>query len=228
LDQERKPYLSIVGTLQYLAHTTRPDICNSVRNLARFSHNPGEAHYVAAKRIVRYVAGTQELGLVYKSRKRSGEPLQLTGYADASWGDCPDSARSTTGLIFFLAGGPIAFTSRTQKSVARSTMEAEYMALFEAAQVAQRLRELLQHLGVRIEHPTTLFEDNAACVITANGDGHTKGAKHIEIRYHFTRELVKKNIVQIEKVGTEVQLADGLTKNVPLARLEQLRAILLG
>jgi hypothetical protein len=224
LEMASKPYRSLVGCLSYISYVTRLDVSNAVRALSSFSNNPGEPHGTAAKRCLRYLSGYPELGIVYKSAARlGGAPLELVGYCDASWGDHPDSARSTTGFVFVLAGGPVAYASRLQKSTARSTMEAEYMALFEGAETCEQLRDLLKHVGEQQRGPTALYEDNAASIAIANANGcPSKAARHIKIRYHYVRELVQDRII------SELQLADGLTKNLPQARLEELRAKLMG
>ena len=223
------PYRSLVGSLMYAAHVTRPDIANTVRGLGTVAHNPGEEHWLKAKRCLRYLSGTKELGLVYWRKDRLEEQqLLLTGYVDADWAGDSHSGRSTSGCLFMVAGGAVAFASRLQKSVARSTMEAEYMALFEAAQMAIILRDLLQHMRQPQLEPTIIFEDNTACIALANSQGYTKRSRHVNIKYHFTREQVQSGIITVQQIGTKEQLADGLTKNVSPARLEELRDVIMG
>ena len=223
------PYRSLVGSLMYAAYVTRPDIANTVRGLGTVAHCPGEEHWLKAKRCLRYLAGTKELGLVYWHKDCLEEQeLLLTGYVDADWAGDSDSGRSTSGYLFMVAGGVVAFASRLQKSVARSTMEAEYMALFEAAQMAIVLRDLLEHMQQKQKEPTIIFEDNTACIALANTQGYTKRSRHVNIKYHFTKEQVQDGIISVLQIGTKEQLADGLTKNVTPVRLEELRDSIMG
>ncbi|CAM9667740.1 unnamed protein product, partial [Phaeothamnion confervicola] len=150
--------------------------------------------------------------------------LELVGYSDAYLAECLDSGRFTIGGPFLLAGGVLAFSSRLQHSVAQSTMESEYMALFDASQEVEQLRMLLAHLSVEQTAPTLIHEDNTAALAVAMAAGHMRQSRHIRIRYHFTRELVAAGVIVVEQVITADQLADGLTKNVGLERLLALRA----
>ena len=227
LDPTTHPYRSVVGSLMYAGHVTRPDISNAIRILARYLESPGEKHWAAAKKCIRYLAGTKSLGITYQ-RGSVGELPKLQGYSDANWAGDLDNARSTTGVVFMLAGGAVSFTSRLQQTVARSSMESEYMALYEAAQTAQQLRQLLTHLGVEQPNATEIYEDNEACATIANPKSYTRRSRHIDVRYHFTREAVENGIITISMVSTDDQLADLLTKNLPAPRLSKLRGALMG
>ena len=115
-----------VGSLQYLAMMTRPDIAHSVAYLARFNANPGPAHWNALKHLFRYLKGTSDHKLMYRGDLAGSEPF-IT-YTDASHGDCVDTGRSTAGFVTMMAGGAIGWYSKLQTIVALSTTEAEYMA----------------------------------------------------------------------------------------------------
>jgi hypothetical protein len=219
-----KPYRSLVGSLMYAAWVTRPDVANAVRVLSRYMQEPGERHWLAAKRCLRYLAGSKSIGITY--RQSEPEDQRLEGYSDANWAGDLDNARSTTGVAFTLAGGVISYSSKLQATVARSSMESEYMALFEAAQTAEALRNLLQHLGAQQTDPTPIHVDNTACQLIANPNSYTKRSRHIHVRYHFTREAIEQNIITLIRVSSENQLADGLTKNLPAPRFNTLRSIL--
>ena len=115
-----------------LSICTRPDITYSVSNLARFSQHPTREHWTGVKRLLRYLKGTADLGILY-TREKSGE---LRGYTDADWGGDQDSRISTSGYVFLRAGGAVSWKSRKQQTVALSTAEAEYVAASAAAQEA--------------------------------------------------------------------------------------------
>ncbi|CAN0457639.1 unnamed protein product, partial [Phaeothamnion confervicola] len=97
------------------------------------------------------------------------------------------------------------------------------MALFDTAQEAEQLRELLAHLGAEQVAPTVIYEDNTAALAVAMAAGHTRQSRHIRILYHFTQELVAAGVIAVEQVSTTDELADGLTKNVGQDRLLTLR-----
>ena len=123
------PYLSAIGTLQYLATMTRADIAYVVVLLARFSSNPGPKDWQAVKHLFRYLKGTLEYKLTYSGELGSDI---FTAYCDAAHGDCKDSGRSTGGYLTMMAGGAIGWSSKLQGTVALSTTEAEYIAAVEA------------------------------------------------------------------------------------------------
>ncbi|CAM9952920.1 unnamed protein product, partial [Phaeothamnion confervicola] len=217
-------YRSIIGSLMYAACITRLDVAYQVRSLARYATAPTAAHMMAAKRVLRYLIGTPTVGLLYYRQRAAAtatatpatatgaESLELVGYSDANLAGCLDSGRSTTSCLFLLAGGVVAFSSRLQHSVARSTMESEYMALFDAAQEAEQLRTLLAHPGLEQTAQTVIHEDNTVALAVAMSAGHARQSRHIRICYHFTRELVAAGVIVVEQVSTADQLADGLTK----------------
>jgi p-aminobenzoyl-glutamate transporter AbgT len=101
------------------------------------------------------------------------------------------------------------------------------MALFEGAQMAVHLRRLLEHLGKPIPTPTTLYEDNAAAIVVAVAHSNSTASRHIKVKYHWTREQIEEQEIEIVKIGTGEQLADGLTKNLPFARLAEIRTTLM-
>ena len=121
-------YQSVVGGLMYLATCTRPDIAFAVGMLARFSSKPNRSHWVAAKRVLRYLKRTMNFGLFYSNG--SG----VLGYSDADWAGDMDDRKSTSGYMFQIAGGPVSWRSKKQDTVALSTAEAEYVALSSAVQ----------------------------------------------------------------------------------------------
>ncbi|CAN0137298.1 unnamed protein product [Phaeothamnion confervicola] len=177
---------------------------------------------MAATRVQRYLIVTPTLGLLYcrqpaaatatttPATASAAKALELVGYSGASLAGCLDSGRSTTSGLFLLTCGIVTFSSRLQHSVARSTMESEYMALFDAAQDAKQLRELLAHLGLEQTGPTVIREENMAALVVAMAARHTRQSRHIRIRYHFTRELVAAGVIVVEQVSTADQQADSL------------------
>lgn len=142
---------------------------------------------------------------------------------DADWGSDVATRRSTSGVIVFLAGGPVIFRSKRQHSVALSSAEAEYMALSSCSQDVIWLRQLLDELGVHIKDATTVEVDNQAAIAMAQRAGYQSRAKHIDLRVHFVRDAVARGDIKLQYVPTNDQLADFLTKPLPAPRLLDLR-----
>ena len=131
-------YQSAVGSLQYLSTMTRPDISFAVSNVAKFCSKPSKEHWVAVKRIMRYLKGTLNYGLLYKKNKLN----TCVGYSDADWAGDVNDRKSTSGYIFQVGGTAVSWKSQKQSCTALSTAEAEYVALSQAAQEAIWLRQL--------------------------------------------------------------------------------------
>ena len=152
----QRQYQSAVGSLMYLAVSTRPDISYAVSSLARFSCKPTNEHWTALKRLLRYLKGTTNLGILYSNTGMD----KCIGYIDADWAGNQDDRKSTSGYIFLLCGGAISWKSQKQKCVALSTAEAEYIAMSTATQEAIWLRQLIAEISNSSKSPTLMFEDN--------------------------------------------------------------------
>jgi hypothetical protein len=151
-----------------------------------------------------------DLGLVYEP---DSDPL--TGFVDADWGSCTEDRRSFTGYIFLLNGGPVSWDSRKQRTVALSTTEAEYMALSEGVKEAIYLQRLLQELGADEMIGSVVFCDNKGSLRLAENPTFHARSKHIDIRHHFVRDVLRTKKVTLEHVPTDHQVADFLTKGLP-------------
>ncbi|KAK9665921.1 hypothetical protein RND81_14G146000 [Saponaria officinalis] len=135
-----KLYRSIVGGLNYLTHT-RPDISFPVSVVSRYMHKPTKQHLGAAKRILRYVAGSLNAGIWYT--KVSDSNFKLVGYSDSDHAGSLDDRKSTSGNVFSLGSGAITWSSKKQETVALSSSEAEYAAISSASRQALWLQKLL-------------------------------------------------------------------------------------
>jgi hypothetical protein len=155
------PYRNLVGELMYLADTTRLDIFFQVCSLSRFNNNPGKEHWIAAKKVLRYLKGHMNVVITYGP----GE-VKLEGFTDADYGGDRDGRRSTTGYLFRCGpkSSPFSWRAKLQPTVAQSTAEAEYMAAAAAANQAIWLRRLFKDLGYEQTGPTVLHEDNQSCI----------------------------------------------------------------
>lgn len=215
-------FKSMIGGLRYLVHT-RPDIAYSVGIVSRFMEHPAILHLNAAKRILRYVKGTLEFGLVYT--KESGNNL-LTGYSDSDMGGSIEDRKSTGGMVFYLNESLITWVSQKQRCVALSTCEAEFMAATAAACQAIWLRKLLGQLTGNNVGPVVLYIDNRSAIDLAKNPVFHGRSKHIDIRYHFIRECVERGEIVIKHVVTDGQRADIMTKALNTVKFENMRKLL--
>ena len=169
-------------------------------------------------RVLRYLQGTIDYAVVY-GWDTQGLEAGLLGYSDADYAGDTEDRHSTTGHLFLLNRGPISWTSAKQRCVATSTAESEYIALAEAGKQSQWLQALLrklqceQLLGESLTVP--LLRDNQACITIAQDPTSHNRTKHIDVRYHYIRQLATYGKVTIDYDPTEKMVADILTK--PLA-----------
>ncbi|XP_052728444.1 secreted RxLR effector protein 161-like [Vigna angularis] len=177
---ESIPYASVVRSLMYAQTCTRPDISFAVGILGRYQSNPGMDHWKAAKKVLRYLQGTKEYMLTY----RKSDHLEMVGYSDSDYAGCVDSRKSTFGYVYLLAGGAISWKSAKQSVIATSTMEAEFMACFEATVHALWLRNFVSRLGIidSIARPIRIYCYNSAAVFFSKNDKYSKGAKHMDLK----------------------------------------------
>ena len=221
------PYLSAIGALLYLANNTRPDIAFSVNLLARYSAAPTQRHWKGIKHLLRYLKGTVDLGLFYKYKNDA--PYTLTGFADAGYRSDPHKERSQTGYVYTYGGTAISWKSVKQTCVAVSSNHAEILAIHEASRECVWLRSVVHHIlkttALKTEdlEPTTLHEDNAACIAQLKG-GYIKGdrTKHISPKFFYTHELQKKGDITVKQVRSSDNLADLFTKSLPTCTFKKL------
>jgi chaperone required for assembly of F1-ATPase len=155
-------YASVVGSLMYAQTCTRSDISFAVGMLGRYQSNPGREYWQVAKKVLRYLQGTKDYMLMYR---RSNE-LGVIGYSDSDFAGCIDTRKSTFGYLFMISQGAISWKSAKQTIVASSTMEAEFVACFEATIHALWLRNFISGLAVvdTISKPLKIYCDNSAAV----------------------------------------------------------------
>lgn len=214
-------YRGKVGSLMYTATQVRPDVLTAVGDVARYCNNPDETHEKAVDQVFHYLAGTKDLALVFNRTIENATTLY--GYVDANWGEDLVDRKSITGYVFLLCGSAISWKSKRQDTVARSTMEAEYMALSDCASEAMFLRQLLGELQLKQENPTIIYEDNDTAKGLAEERKTTQRSKHIDIKYHYVRELIEKKEIVVKRVESRENCADILTKGVARFQFEYLR-----
>lgn len=215
-------YKSLVGGLRYLVHT-RPDIAYSVGIVSRYMEKPTTMHLNAVKRILRYVKGTLNFGLVYS--KGGGNNI-VTGFSDSDLAGHLDDRRSTGGMVFYLNESLITWVSQKQRCVALSSCEAEFMAATATACQGIWLRNLLNQITGECIGPVILYIDNKSAIDLAKNPVFHGRSKHIDIRYHFICECVDRGEIVLKHVSSDIQRADTLTKALSTVRFEKLRELL--
>ncbi|GKV30830.1 hypothetical protein SLEP1_g39605 [Rubroshorea leprosula] len=206
----RVPYSSAVGSLMFAMVGTRPDIAQAVEAVSKYMANPGRVHWDAVKWILRYLKDTSSVSLCY----RSMEP-DCVGFVDADFAGDRDKRRSTSGNVFIMAGGAVSWESKLQPVVALSTTEAEYISISHACKEAIWLERLLAEFKMKQDTFSMHCDSQSALLLAKNPTFHSC-TKHIDVRYHFVRQLVEDGKILLHKVHTSSNPADMLTK--PVAR----------
>jgi hypothetical protein len=203
-------FRQMTGCLMYLL-ASRPDLTFSVCLIARYMERPTELHLAAAKRVLRYLKGSFDFGILYK---RNCE-LKLEGWSDSDYDGDLDDRKSTSGYVFMLGSSPISWSSKKQPIVTLSTTEAEYVSAASCACQAIWLRRILDHL-LQTQKCTTIHCDNSSSIKLSKNPVMHGRCKHIDVRYHFLRDLTKEGVVELIHCSTQDQVADIMTKALKL------------
>eukprot|EP00253_Pinus_taeda_P020067 PITA_20067 len=190
-DMSHVPYASVVGSLMYVMVCTRPDIAHAVGVLRRFMSKPRKEHWTTVKRVFRYLRGT----------------------SDYDWAGDLDQRRSTSGYMFNLFGGVVSWISKKNFVVALSTTEAEYIAATHASKEAVWLQRLCSSMGLVQEAIRIDYDRQSEIFLAKNPTYHSK-TKHIDVQYHFVRDMIEDKKVFLVKVDTLKNTTDTLTKSV--------------
>ncbi|XP_057543800.1 secreted RxLR effector protein 161-like [Amaranthus tricolor] len=212
------PYASAIGSIMYAMICTRPDVAFALSMCSRYQSNPGDAHWIATKNILKYLRRTKDNFLVYGGANE----LFVTGYTDASFQTDKDDFRSQSGFIFCLNGGAVSWKSSKQSSVADSTTEAEYIAAAEAVKETVWIKKFISELGIvpSIENGIKLYCDNEGAIAQSKEPRSHQKSKHVERKFHLIREIVGRQDVIISRVDTTDNIADPLTKPLPQPKHE--------
>ena len=215
----KQPYREAIGSLMYLTVGTRPYLSYAICTLAKFVENPSELHWDAVKRVIRYVIHTKNLGLVYGGSELHPPDV----YVDADWAGDKATRRSMSGFLATMNGTAVAWCARQQEVVALSSAESEYISMCNGARETLWLRRLLAGLQVvlSIEAPTLMYVDNQAAIALAHNSAVNRRNKHIDVRYHFMRQVVEDGIIKLDYCPTDEMVADMFTKALGRIKLQK-------
>ena len=216
------PCRNLIGCLMYIMVCTRPDLSTAINILSRYCNKNNKELWQCLKRLLRSLKGSMNLKLTH--RKGNYDQI-LIGYVDSNGGgDEGTDRKSTTSYLFQLFERcTICWNTKRQASVAVSSTEAEYMALFEAVKESLWLKSLAKSINIKFLKPITIYEDNIGCMSIANNPTSHKRMKHLDIIYHFSKEQIEKKVIALEHVSTGDQIADALIKPLPSAECLEFR-----
>ena len=204
-------YSQIIGSLMYLMNCTRPDIAYAISKLSRYTSNPGEDHWKAIIRVLRYLRFTRDHGLNF-----TRYPAVLEGYCDANWISDTKDSKSTSGYVFTLGGAAISWKSTKQTCIARSTMESEFIALDKAGEEAEWLRHFLEDIPMwpKPMPAICIHCDSQSAIGRAQNHMYNGKSRHIRRRHNTVRQLLSNGIISIDYIKSKENIADPLTKGL--------------
>jgi hypothetical protein len=238
-EQRTKLYQELVGSLAYISMYTRPDVAQTHSELSRYLQNPGQKHVSAAYHAWKYLIGQKQLAIgahgdhgidgkstdgshamytssatgIARADLADNEPL-FYGASDAAFADDLLTRRSSQGYLFMLYGMPIDWKATLQRSVTKSTTEAELLALSTAASELQAWNRLFKHIKFDLEIVPTIYCDNLQTVgvVTKDEDKLFTRLRHVDVHQHWLRQEVAEGRISVQWKPTNLMPADGLTK----------------
>jgi len=222
---EATPYRQLVGSLLHLSNTVRPDICYATGYLSRYMHNPTNALWKAAKRVLRYLKQTPTMGLVYQISK---DRKVISTFADADWGQEKPSRKSISGNVVLFGGALVNWRSKQQSIVALSSKEAEYISLASCIQDVIWFKKFETTLGMVMDEKVvrelfniSIGEDNQSCISDAKSPVLSSYSKHVDIKYRYLVQNIENGNIGIHYVPTDEMIADAFTKNLTNSKFNQ-------
>ena len=215
-----KQYRGAIGNLLYLAICTRPDILYAVSRAARKNNNPTLEDWKSLMKILRYLRTTENYGIKF-SKDRT-----LKVYADADYAGDLESRKSTSGFIIKIGSSPTSWYSKLQHCVATSTAESEYYSVSDCSKHSLWYLNLLNELNINLSY-IIINVDNKAAIYNCQNQSINPRSKHIDIKYHHIRDLVKRNKIKLKYIESEENIADGFTKYLNNTLMDRFRNSLL-
>lgn len=217
-------YREIIGSLMYAMIYTRPDIAFVLGKLSQYMQDPAEHHRAGLNRVMRYLRSTVQHRICFRPAQES----RLQVYSDADYAADKTDRKSISGSLGLLGGGPIFYASKKQKAVSTATTEAEYVSMAVTAKQGQWIAQILRDMGYpEYVAPNGMtvatYGDNQGAIALAKNPHLTERSKHIDVAYHYVRDLQKKGRTDIQYIPTDKMAADGLTKPLAKAGLKKFK-----
>ncbi|KAI1668818.1 hypothetical protein L13192_06277 [Pyrenophora tritici-repentis] len=222
-------YSQIIGSLMYAMVFTRPDIAFVLGRLAQYMRDPVEMHGTALKNLMRYLRSTVKQKIRFGP---GGDHQNEFGiYTDADWASDKTDRKSMSGGVGMFYGGPFSWAAKKQKSVATSSAESEYISQAMYAKQGQWAAQVLRDLGLHQyvnENGITvqMYGDNQGAIALVKNPHLHERSKHIDICYHFIRDLAEQKKLQISYIPTDEMVADGMTKPLQRVAFERFKKML--
>ncbi len=225
-----KWYQQLIESLMWSAMHTRLDLAYSVRVLSRYAHNLSPTHCILVKRMLRYIAETINVDLTFKRsdyHEFNDQLLDdLIDYSDSDFAGLKVKRHSTEGYVFMLAEDAISHSFKQQFIIALSSCEVEYMILFEAAKEAIWIRQFLNELNFRNDQLVLIFADNKSAIDLIINPLYHKRTKHIEMRWHWIREMMNRKKITLKYLSISEMIADDLIKSLSISAFSKFRIML--
>ena len=218
-----KSYQSVIGSLTYICYATRPDLTHAVNTLSRYSTNPSKEHFVALKRILKYLRGTSTLALHYV--KSDGPDVITSAYTDADWGGDQSTRRSVSGNVIKLNQNTVVWRTKRQTRVSASTSESEYLALAEGVKDVEWLQNFLFEI-TKVQHQVKMYCDNQATIHMVKNDSHFK-ARHLDISAQFVNSNIMRAHYSLTWCPSEDMQADIMTKATGEPTFARMRSLIM-
>ncbi|KAL1194809.1 Retrovirus-related Pol polyprotein from transposon RE1 [Cardamine amara subsp. amara] len=200
-------YISVIGSMPYLLFT-RTDIAYAANKISQYMHHLLEDHCLAAKRVLRYLDGTQKMGFFFSAFNL----MTVHAFSDAEWAGDKDNYTSTCVYLVYVGTHLVSWSSKNQKTVAHSSTKADYKSISATASEVEWVMTLLGELGFSSSKPPVIYCNNiGANYLCVNPIFHSR-MKHVAVDYHLIRDIVQSGLLRLRHVTLADQLADTLTK----------------
>ena len=210
-EKTQSMYRSGVGTLLYLTLQSRPDITNPVRELSKSMDDASMAQVTEMYRVINFAPETKTLGLRMVPIFNGIWKLEALSYSD--FANDKDTRYSVYGYIIYFCDIPVAWKSKSMKSVVLSTTEEEYVAVSEVVKEIKVLYQMLRSMEIKGPLPIKVQVDNVGAVWLANNSSVSERTKHVDLRAHFVRDMIKDQVIEINFVKSAENDSDIMTRN---------------
>ena len=212
-------YQQIIGSINYIAVNTRPDIARAASKLSQFLQNPSPGHIEAADHLLRYLVGTRTRAIQFDGLNTDVKTFCVA--SDASYGDNADR-KSSYGYCFQLYGGPIQYKATKQRTVTTSSTEAELLAVSATVKELFFWKRFFHNIGLELKENISVYCDNIQTIrlLTSDDNQLITKLKHIDIHSHWLRQEIRKGIIKLEYQQSSLLVADGFTKELPRQKHE--------